>query len=229
MVRPQPHVSPTRIGCRALRVRTASHAAVVVSPSPAATRIGEMRANPPGVDSDSPEPTPVAGTGRPAGPATTAASAGNSTTAARPKPAHATARITMPIRIDHGASCACAAAGDRGIARKVIPKAFTKPAAASPPVRASAPTARVSSGDTSITGLPIPDSRDWKRSHSLTKPFRGGSPAIERAPIRKSTAVHGSRRIRPPNRFMSRVPVAWRIDPAPRKSNPLNAAWLRAW
>jgi len=42
----------------------------------------------------------------------------------------------MPTRIERGASCACSAAGERGIARNVIPKALTNPAAASPPVSA---------------------------------------------------------------------------------------------
>jgi hypothetical protein len=49
--------------------------------------------------------------------------------------------IPMPIRIDSGASCARSAAGERGIARNVIPKALTNAAAASPPVSARTPTA----------------------------------------------------------------------------------------
>ncbi len=135
----------------------------------------------------------------------------------------------MPTRIESGASCARSAAGDRGIARNVIPNALTNPAAASPPVRASTPTASVRRGATRNAGLPMPGSSDWKRSHSLTKPFSGGSPAMEREPVKKNAAVQGSRRIRPPSRFMSRVWVAWRTEPAPRNSSPLNAAWFKAW
>ena len=66
----------------------------------------------------------------------------------------------MPIRIDSGASCAWRAAGERGIARNVIPKALTNAAAASPPVSARTPTASVMSGATRGTGLPIPGSSD---------------------------------------------------------------------
>ncbi len=109
-----------------------------------------------------------------------------------------------------------------------MPKALTKPAAASPPVRARTPTASVISGATRGAELPMPGSKDWKSSHSLTKPFRGGKPAMAREPIRKKSAVHGSRRIRPPSRFISRVCVAWSTDPAPRNSSPLNAAWFSA-
>ena len=47
----------------------------------------------------------------------------------------------MPACMDHGASCACSARADRGMARKVIPKALTKHAAASPLLSASMATA----------------------------------------------------------------------------------------
>ena len=85
------------------------------------------------------------------------------------------------------------------------------------------------SGATRGTGLPMPGKSDWKSSHSLTKPFSGGSPAMASEPVKKQRAVQGSPRIRPPSRFMSRVCVAWRTDPAPRNSSPLNAAWFSAW
>ncbi len=82
---------------------------------------------------------------------------------------------------------------------------------------------------TAISGeaTPIPGSRAWKSSHSLKKPFSGGRPAIATAPTRKHGPVHRIRWMSPPCRFMFRVPVAWSTEPAPRKSSPLNAAWLR--
>ena len=173
------------------------------------------------MDSERPEPNPAAGAGRPAGPASAAASAGNRTTAASPKPAHAIARIPMPIRIDRGDSRACSAAGERGIARNVIPNALTNPAAASP--RSGREPRRPGSGvgPPGATGLPIPGSSDWKRSHSLTKPFSGGSPAMAREPIKKKAAVQGIPRIRPPSRFMSRVRVAWSTRSGAEEQQPL--------
>src|SRR6185369_1708083 len=186
-----------RLGKRDAKSRTTSHAAPVIRIRPRATSVGDIRANPLGIDRETPEPNPGTGTGRRAEPASAAASAGMTTTAANPKTAQATARIPMPTRIDTGASCAHSAAGERGIARNVIPKALTNPAAASPAVSASTLTASVMSGATIGARLSMPGSSDWKRSHSLTKPFSGGSPAMARAPTRKKAAVQGRPRMRP--------------------------------
>ena len=110
-----------------------------------------------------------------------------------------------------------------------MPNALTKPAAASPAVSASAPTASVMTGATSGAGLPIAGSSDWNSSHSLTKPLSGGRPAMARLPTRKQAAVHGSRRMSPPRRFMSRRPVACTTEPAPRNSRLLKTVWFSAW
>src|SRR6185503_19026856 len=122
--RPQPQVALTRTGQRDAKSRTTSHAAPVIRIRPRATSVGDIRANPLGIDRETPEPNPGTGTGRRAEPASAAASAGMIATAANPKTAQATARIPMPTRIDTGASCAHSAAGERGIARNVIPKAL---------------------------------------------------------------------------------------------------------
>ncbi len=129
----------------------------------------------------------------------------------------------IPIRIESGDSCACAASSERGMARKVMPKALTNPAAARPPVKASEPTATVISAATTGCEMLTPGRSDWNKSHSPTKPFSGGSPAIATAPIRKNNAVHGIRLINPPIRFISRVWVACRTEPAPINISPLKA------
>ena len=64
-------------------------------------------------------------------------------------------------------------------------------AAARPPVRARIPTARVMRGATRVAGLPMPGSRDWKSSHSLTKPFSSGSPTDESEVMTRNVANHG--------------------------------------
>ena len=67
---------------------------------------------------------------------------------------------------------------------------------------------------------------DCRSSHSLTKPFSGGSAAIAKAPMAKVAAVTGIRLASPPRLSRSRLPVADWMEPAPRNSKPLNAAWL---
>ena len=54
-----------------------------------------------------------------------------------PNRTQASDRISIPARIVAVASFACPASAERGMARKEMPKAFTKHAAASPPVRIS--------------------------------------------------------------------------------------------
>ena len=164
----------------------------------------------------------------PRSPAATAPVAASTGSAPAASPAQATASANMPARIETGDSCAAAAASERGSARKVIPKHFTKAAAARPAVSASMPSASTMSTAISGEATPIPGSSAWKSSHSLKKPFSGGSPAIATAPTRKQGPVHGIRWMSPPCRFMFRVEVAWTTEPAPRKSSPLKAAWLRA-
>ena len=46
------------------------------------------------------------------------------------------------------------------------------------------------------------------------------------APTTTAPATQGIRFARPPRRSISRVPVACKTAPAPRKSRPLNIAWL---
>jgi len=62
-------------------------------------------------------------------------------------------------RIIHGASRACAACSLRGSARKVMPKALTKQAAASPLVNASA---AIDSANSRL----VPGAEIWKLSRS---------------------------------------------------------------
>ena len=111
-----------------------------------------------------------------------------------------------------------------------MPKALTKQAAASAVVR---PSRAPPIGKASRTKVSLdvwkPSSSDWKTSHSLTKPFRKGSPEMAMAPSRKNPAVHGIRRARPPMCSIWRVPQAATTPPAPRKSRPLNRAWFRTW
>ncbi len=107
-----------------------------------------------------------------------------------------------------------------------MPNAFTNVAAASPPVRATTATAI---GIVTATAA-VDDGRlctsACRSSHSLTNPLSGGSAAIANAATANVAPVTGMRRASPPRRSRSRVPVACRTDPAPRKSNPLKAAWL---
>ena len=67
------------------------------------------------------------------------------TIANEPKPntMQAKACIPIPVNIEGDDSRAYSAAVERGMARKVIPKAFTKHAATSPPVSATTPTTMI--------------------------------------------------------------------------------------
>jgi hypothetical protein len=132
----------------------------------------------------------------------------------------------MPPIMGHGDSVACSAWTDRGRPRKVTPKAFTKQAAARPPVRASIAadnTTRRPVGPWNRLAAP---SRAWKVSHSLTNPLSGGRPEMAMAPSRNSPAVHGMRRASPPSSSMLWTWVRLMTLPAPRKSRPLKAAWF---
>ncbi len=165
---------------------------------------------------------------RPSSPAATAPAVARTGSAPAASTTHAAASATMPARIDTGDSSASAARSERGRARNVIPKAFANAAAARPAVRASIPRAKTISTATIGEATPMPGRSDWKSSHSLKNPFSGGRPEIATAPSRKHGPVQGRRRMSPPCRFMLRVPVAWSTEPAPRNSNPLNAAWFSA-
>ena len=65
-------------------------------------------------------------------------------------------------------------------------------------------------------------------SHSLTKPLKSGSPAIEQQPTSTAVPVSGIRRCKPPSSFKLTECVAFEIAPAPRNSRLLNRAWLKA-
>ena len=49
--------------------------------------------------------------------------------------------------------------------------------------------------EAALTEVEIPDEGSglFRNERSLTKPFSGGSPAMEREPVKKNTAVQGSR------------------------------------
>ena len=130
----------------------------------------------------------------------------------------------------HGDSWAFAAPSPRGRARNVTPNAFTKHAAARALVNANRAPATGNRNRTRASGDRWKPKRNaWKRSHSLTKPFRRGRPEMAAEPTRKNRAVHGMRFARPPMSSMWRVPVAITTPPAPRKSRPLKTAWFRTW
>ena len=118
---------------------------------------------------------------------------------------------------------------DRGNARNVIPKAFTKHAAARALV--SAKTAKATMRINSRNGLA--KAADWKNAwkimSSLTKPLKGGSAEIETAPIRNSSAVVGIRLINPPISSMFRVSVAFTMEPEVMKRRLLKMAWFNVW
>ena len=222
-IRPHPQVSSMR---RRGRKPVTSAAATATPPSTATMARGDMRAIACGVSNTSQLEAAPEGAGRrprlPTAPPMTVSRGIDSTAST----GQATARMPMPARIGHPASCARPASGERGMARNAVPNALTDVAAARPPVRASAPTPSVSRMATDARGLATPGRKDWKSSHSLTKPLKGGSAAIESAPTRNAAAVHGIRLIRPPRRLRSRSPVACSTAPAPRKSRLLNAAWF---
>ena len=132
----------------------------------------------------------------------------------------------MPAIIDGGASVACSAWGVRGRPRNVTPNAFAKQAAARPPVSASIAAEKTMPSPAGPWKRLAPPRRAWKVSHSLTNPLSGGRAEIATAPSRNSPAVQGMRRASPPSSSMLRTCVRQRTLPAPRKSRPLNAAWL---
>ena len=67
----------------------------------------------------------------------------------------------MPRRIGNAASCACAACSLRGWARNVMPKALTKHAAASAPVRASIAPLNGKISRIKLSVVPKPRSSAW--------------------------------------------------------------------
>ena len=62
--------------------------------------------------------------------------------------------------------------------------------------------------------------------HLLAKPLNSGTPVIENDAISAVTAVSGMKRIRPPSRLRSCVPVAQSIEPELRNSRLLNRPWF---
>ena len=139
-----------------------------------------------------------------------------------PNTTHSAARSACGTSITAGASCAPAAARLRGNARKLIPNAFTKHAAAKAVVSAKSAPPTGNRKCTSGSAEPRkPYKNAWNVSHSLANPFRGGRPEIAIAPMRKNSPVHGIRRSRPPNCSICRVPVVITTSPAAEKQQPL--------
>ena len=77
-----------------------------------------------------------------------------------PRNTHAAVSTPMPMTMVGGASCAWAAASLRGCARNVMPKAFTKHAAASAPVNASMAPPSGNISRTRLSVVPKPCSND---------------------------------------------------------------------
>src|ERR1035437_1106526 len=123
--------------------------------------------------------------------------------AASPRPTHVAARRPIATLAGSVVSCAAPAAAVRGRPRNVTPVALTKQATARAVVRARAPivaaAANLAIGSTAP--LPAAPNRPWNVSHSLAKPFSGGSPLIAAAPTPKASIVTGIFRPRPPRRF----------------------------
>ena len=106
-----------------------------------------------------------------------------------------------------GCSLAFFASLERGKARKVTPKAFTKQAAARALVKAKIASATMRSNSRGGLAKREVWKNAWKIMSSLTKPLKGGSAEMETAPMRKSSAVVGMRLIKPPISSMFRVSV----------------------
>ena len=101
-----------------------------------------------------------------------------------------------------------------------MPKHLTKHVAASAPAIASAATAKMDSSLAMDEDCCIFRKRDWYVNHSLTKPLNGGIADMARHAVKKNTAVTGIFLISPPNFSISFVPVAYCMEPAPRKRAP---------
>lgn len=113
-----------------------------------------------------------------------------------------------------------------GRARNVIPNAFTKHAAARPPVNARLPAERIKIPLIIALWAEIPAKRLWNVSHSLTNPLNGGKPEIAIAPTRKKIAVNGISFMSPPYFSMFRVWVCDITEPAPKNNKDLKTAWF---
>ena len=134
-----------------------------------------------------------------------------------------------PISMSLGDSFASFASCERGSARKVIPNAFTKHAAARALVRAKTANATIRSSSRKGLARAVDWKKAWKIMSSLTKPLNGGNAEMETAPIRKRRAVLGIRLIKPPISSMFRVPVALTIEPEVMKRRLLKMAWFKVW
>ena len=188
--------------------RKAATTASGTSTSAAAKAAGAMTPTVPGISSVSIGISAARPPGIPPRPVTAAFNIG--TTSEGPIPSTTQASASPPIAacMLRGTSRASAARGVRGIARNVIPKAFTKHAAASPLVSASIPTAMAMMRPSSGRGSCGPPRSAWKTSHSETNPLSGGNPEIAAAPTRKQKAVRGIPLMSPPSSSMLRVWVA---------------------
>ena len=128
-----------------------------------------------------------------------------------------------------GTSRACSAASERGRAKNVTPKAFTKQVTARAPVMARATTAKANRMRMKMSPSMAAPMSPWYVNHSDTNPLSGGMAEMASDPTRKHRAVTGIRRARPPRTSMLRVPVACSTLPAPRNKSPLNMAWFTRW
>ena len=223
-MRPQPHDSPTRDFQLTRKSNNTSGTKPSRSSNPTAISVGDIRVKPFGVASDSPSVKSTRVSGKCPSPASSRPITGTTANGANPNATQASASITIAACIESGASRACSASFERGIARNVIPNALTKHAAARPLVSASMQTAIGINTATSGCGILKPPSSDWKTIHSEAKPLSGGRAEIAAEPIRKQSAVTGIGLISPPSFSILRVCVACSTEPAPRKSSPLKVA-----
>ena len=86
------------------------------------------------------------------------------------------------------------------------------------PVSATSPAPSGSSMLTNVCGTSKANRKACSSSHSETKPFNGGNPAMARVPTSVSQATHGMRWMSPPSRPRLRSPVECRTTPVPRNS-----------
>ena len=122
-----------------------------------------------------------------------------------PRVRHKTASVPMLINSKGDTSVAFSLSMLRLLARNVIPNAFTKHAAASPPVNVRQAAPKMKILFINIEEVAIPLKRLWNVSHSLTNPLNGGRPEIATAPTKKNIAVYGISFMSPPYSSILRV------------------------
>src|SRR3989338_6624418 len=106
-----------------------------------------------------------------------------------PRTAQRRAKIAGPKIIVFGTSAACSDSLDLGSAKKTVPKALTKQAAAKALVSANRDNERSKKPFSSGNGIEPSWKNAWNSISSLTNPLNGGSAEIDTAPIKKSIAV----------------------------------------